>query len=463
VYIDSIHIRHLKLLEDFRLSFTKANGEPRLWTVIIGKNGTAKTSILQAIALAAAGQLQVNTLARPVVSHLRDRRLTDAETHIDALFRFALEDRCALNHPVLGDRLKPNERLRSEVTLKARSSTLTGKARYVDDANEPLEPKGDDDPLVDARAQNRGDWFVAGYGVSRFLPDPAKQPALDIPSIERLEPLFSHTSGLTSLRFADHFPNARARQFVELLRDILTHVRELVPDLEDVELRGAGGVTKAGQLLDNDRFQLRLGDLPRKLPAVALSHGYQSTIAWIADLIGQIMLDQDSEVKASEMRGLVLIDEIDLYLHPSWQAGLIRALRETFPRLQFVTTTHSPVVLSALEPDEVVRVAQHPETGSVRQWGHDPDSGEFVEVVTPDQRIAEPDPRTMTGTELYRHWFGVDRLLLNPVGRALREWNRIANDPYRTDEEHATLDRLRKELRAAGTEPPAPVVPREET
>ena len=45
-----------------------------MWTVIIGENGTAKTSILQAIALTAAGQLHVNGLAQPVIGHLRDRR-----------------------------------------------------------------------------------------------------------------------------------------------------------------------------------------------------------------------------------------------------------------------------------------------------------------------------------------------------------------------------------------------------
>lgn len=50
-----------------------------------------------------------------------------------------------------------------------------------------------------------------------------------------------------------------------------------------------------------------------------------------------------------EGRGLVLIDEIELHLHPKWQQGVIPNLRSTFPNIQFIITTHSPVVLSTTE------------------------------------------------------------------------------------------------------------------
>lgn len=73
MYIEHLHIQNLKLLRDFELDFVDADGEPRMWTVIIGPNGTGKTSILQAIALTAAGSLQVNGLAKPVIGHLVDR------------------------------------------------------------------------------------------------------------------------------------------------------------------------------------------------------------------------------------------------------------------------------------------------------------------------------------------------------------------------------------------------------
>src|SRR5690606_2430475 len=126
--------------------------------------------------------------------------------------------------------------------------------------------------------------------------------------------------------------------------------------------KGRGGVSQASSLIDRERFQLKIGRHNYKLPAVALSHGYQSTLAWIADLIGHVMWEADDAIEAADIEGLVLIDEIDLYLHPQWQAGLITALRRTFPKVQFVATTHSPVVLSSLQPEEIVVLGHNPET-----------------------------------------------------------------------------------------------------
>ena len=467
MYIDSVEIRYLKLLEDFKLSFVDDDGSVRKWTVIIGKNGTAKTSILQAIALAAAGRLQVNKLASHVVAHLRDRRKTSAIMRVRADFRFEGAAADVGSHPMLRRALATTERLRSAVHLRPGSATLGAGSFYVDESGERVEVelsrRDFSDPLDDARAQKkRTGWFMAGYGVSRFLPDPSQLARLEQPSIERMQPLFQHTAGLTSLRFIDWLEPQKGKLFAKVLRDTLTKVHELVPDLENIELRGQGGVKSAGQLIDNDRFQLRLGTKKHKLPAVALSHGYQSVIAWIADLIGHMMYECEVGIGAEDMRGVVLLDEIDLYLHPVWQGGLVFALRQTFPNIQFIATTHSPVILASLRPNEIVRVGQDPDSGSVRQWGHDAESGKLVPLESPDQPTHEPDPQTMTATELYRSWFGVDRLLLNPYGAQLREWRRIAGDPFRSDEEDAQLSGLRGQLEQAGLELEPEPVEREE-
>ena len=467
MYIERLHVRHLKLLNDFELSFLREDGSVRLWTVIIGRNGTAKTSILQAIALASAGALQVNGLAKSVIGHLRDRRKGVAKLKVEADFGFHGALAAPNLHPLLAASLVPAglpmpslRRLRSKLRLAPGSTTLFGAASYIDDAGTPVGQPGED-PLVDARATSRKGWFVAGYGVSRFLPDPAQSPKLDSPAIERLEPLFRQATGLTSLRFVDHFPRKTALRFVRLLRDALTTVQDLVPDLVGIELRGQGGVSQSGQLIDKDRLQLRVGTRTSKLPAVALSHGYQSTIAWIADLIGQVVLEQGPEVELDQLQGLVLLDEIDLYLHPAWQAGLVSALRKTFPKVQFVATTHSPVVLSGLAPYEIVRLAPDARTGDVRRVAHDAETRTLVAVDSSHLMLPqEADPRTMTGTELYREWFEVDRLLLNPAGKDLRAWLRIATDPFRSEAEHASLPALRKRLLQSGIEPPREPVAR---
>ncbi|TMQ08200.1 MAG: AAA family ATPase, partial [Deltaproteobacteria bacterium] len=99
MYVRWPQVQNLKRLRLFTVDFCHA-GQPRMWTVLIGENGTAKTTLLQAIALAATGSKQVNTLAGPIVKHLRDRR-GSAPLAIDAKFEFSSQGRDGENHPLL--------------------------------------------------------------------------------------------------------------------------------------------------------------------------------------------------------------------------------------------------------------------------------------------------------------------------------------------------------------------------
>jgi len=65
------------------------------------------------------------------------------------------------------------------------------------------------------------------------------------------------------------------------------------------------------------------------------------------------------------MTGLVVIDELDLHLHPHWQTRIIRDLRGVFPRMSFVVTTHNPLTLLGTQPGEVFVLSQNPETGAI--------------------------------------------------------------------------------------------------
>ena len=89
-------------------------------------------------------------------------------------------------------------------------------------------------------------------------------------------------------------------------------------------MRGRGGVKSAKQLVESHRFEFQSGSEHIRVPATWLSQGYQATISWVADLVGQMFWDADEEVDLSEMEGLVLIDELDLHLHPLWQVGLVQ-------------------------------------------------------------------------------------------------------------------------------------------
>ncbi len=93
-------------------------------------------------------------------------------------------------------------------------------------------------------------------------------------------------------------------------------------------------------------------------PWLELSDGYHVFIALVADIARRaVMLNQfDGADAPARVEGVVLIDEIYLHLHPRWQRVVFPGLREAFPRLQLVVTTHSPQVLSSAENRQVRRL-----------------------------------------------------------------------------------------------------------
>ncbi len=103
-----------------------------------------------------------------------------------------------------------------------------------------------------------------------------------------------------------------------------------------------------------------------------LSDGYRNVVAIAADLaIKAAMLNPQLAERALELTpGVVLIDELDLHLHPKWQRRIIGDLRRTFPMLQFICTTHSPFLIQSLESsDELISLvggAQNNKESSVR-------------------------------------------------------------------------------------------------
>lgn len=86
-----------------------------------------------------------------------------------------------------------------------------------------------------------------------------------------------------------------------------------------------------------------------------LSSGYKSCIYIILGIIKEIEYRyNENPINVNNFDGIIAIDEIDLHLHPTWQAGLVQALKTIFPRVQFILTTHSPSVLQSLEKDEII-------------------------------------------------------------------------------------------------------------
>jgi len=448
------------LLRDIKLSFMR-DGQPRLWTVLLGENGLCKTTVLQAIGLAASGVDRANQLAD--IGSLPDRRLAKPEVVIGAEFSFGTQHHAERKYPGRADRPANTLRLRSELRLPFGWSVFHGASHYSPvepgaRAADPLrEARGESqppaaptnltlsasaaDPLREARGESLAHWFAAGYGVQRTLTVP--QLGLDYSDavVERLATLFGK-GRIIGTSFADLFAKTPLVQaFGKQLQTALIHGQHLLPRITDLELRGRGGVRKARDLVETHRFSFQAGDEAIKLPATWLSQGYQGMIAWVADLIGQQFWDVGKEVELSEMEGLLLIDELDLFLNPAWQVNLIPAFKATFPHMQFVVTTHSPMLLAGCERDEVI-ILQQDQAGNV------------------EAREAPAAPALMSGSELYKVFFGVEGLYPNRAGNLLRQYGFLASSPYRSDEEEETVQKLRAQLQGLGVSPDWEPTPR---
>ena len=98
------------------------------------------------------------------------------------------------------------------------------------------------------------------------------------------------------------------------------------------------------------------------VPFNNLSDGYRNIIAMVADIAYRaVRLNPHLEIEAAKKtEGIILIDEIDLHLHPKWQRKIVRDLQQAFPKLQFIASTHSPFILQSLEPGEVIDLNRIP-------------------------------------------------------------------------------------------------------
>ena len=475
--IERLIIQDTKRIKKLELQFpsphqdgSRSTREP--WTVIIGENGTCKTTILQSIALAAAGREQMNLLAGPLsqdaggLGALRVRAVAESSksvspdvSHNVATFRLSAPEQMQVNSTLdksleasqeLDESIGTYDFVLSHVLFFVTSSQLDGLSWLVDapEGWKNLRPviKGrttiEDrhDPLILIRRANAPGFFVTAYGTNRPLPSPAHVPA-QLTALDRLRPLFADTPKLTSVAFYRMFAETdpeRAEVFRQAVNSVLHPPggKPLLPGLSELRYNPP----RRNELMERQTVRQKMGEGFVDIPTLTLALGHQSTLAWIADLIGHAMLADDNITTTQQITGIALVDEIDLYVHPSLQVSLIRNLMRAFPRVQFIVTTHSPLVLAALRPDqdEIVRLEIDPETGLV------------VRRDMKQGQPHEPDARVMSMAGVYKHYFGVESAYAGPEGAMLYRHQALANDPTRSDVEDAELQDLRAKLTEAG-------------
>lgn len=395
MYLTKFTIENIKCFGHAEFDFQHPNGEIKRWNVILGENGTGKSTLLQAIGMALMGTEPATRLGR-----------------VDNWVRGGVQQGRISAEVVsgTGDRLVGQGRARRAVQ----------HAEYAVTGTASVEVQGiiyDQPTLVYAGtkkqvnslkrgllSQKAPGWFAAGYGPFRRL----RGGSVDATRLlypgqkeARFVTLFREDAALDDLdewlKRLEHTSRdggengQRARQMKQLIQQVLDR---LLPSGVELDHFGVDGIT----------FRT-----PYRTPTamVDLSDGYRSMLALATDLLRRLYeaferpedwIDAEGKITTE---GVVLIDEIDAHLHPVWQRQIGFWLSEQFPNLQFIVSTHSPFVPQAaddfgvwiLNTDRLdpSRVTAYQDQQSVKGWRAD----QILTVLFNLSDLRDPETETM--------------------------------------------------------------------
>ncbi len=181
------------------------------------------------------------------------------------------------------------------------------------------------------------------------------------------------------------------------------------------------------------------------MPVEMLSDGLRNAIALVADLAFRAykLNPHLGEEAARQTPGVALIDEVDMFLHPSWQQTILGSLREAFPRVQFIVTTHSPQVLSTVKRENIRVLGQDANRQFIAEPPLAMTYGESSGDVLHSVMQVDPQPPVAERDELNRLTELVDQGLFDS-GEAKNLFGRLQNI---LGEQHPQLQRLQRSIR----------------
>lgn len=309
-------------------------------TVLVGDNGAGKTSVLEAVALILANVTRSGTDDGGFV----DFRMTDARSGTT------------------------DTKLELELTVRGvRGKNFAGFRPKRDSGGQILTWDGDfggDHELRGSATEGGAEPVVAYYGVERHARDatPGSRDAVYRVPRDAWQDAWSATSG-----FREFFHWFREREDIENAERVddpsfrepqLAATRQaiasMLPGHDNVRVKRPRGAAPT----EFNRPSLVVDKHGQTLAFDQLSGGERALVSLAGDIARRLAIANPHSDQPLAGEGVVLIDEVDLHLHPRWQAQVIPALRRTFPNLQLVVTTHSLVVLSYLPSDCIRRLQQ---------------------------------------------------------------------------------------------------------
>lgn len=341
MYLDLISLRRFRNFRRSEIEFLHPDQDfqalgferPRYpnMNLLLGNNGRGKTTMLKAIALAALGPAVSDSGIYPYRLVRREPNAAEAAGHAVITATFTTHDQ---------DREQTRRtKVHSEVLVAPRGDLETLRWMDEDDASwQPIYSSSSDA------------FFFVGYGATRRV---EKRERVDLGA--RRQSSFT-----------------RAQRVLSVFEDAYSLV-PLNSWLSDFEYRSdsryAEIIDLVNRLLGPDHFQLR-GEMENgeyvfeqeglRVPFPALSDGYRAYVGWIGDLLYHVATTCPPEKSLRDHRGFVMVDEIDLHLHPEWQMTVLPRLATELPNLQFIMTSHSPLVAGSLEWPNIIVMKEAP-------------------------------------------------------------------------------------------------------
>ena len=319
--------------------------------MIAGRNGAGKTTFLRAIALALSGPTFSRTLSESFASWIREG---EDESSVSVSMAYTPDE----------DRMRGIGKLPKQ-NFQGKLSWTRSVAAFEPTFNaSPPQRSKLSGPWRGPWTENPEGWFVAGYGPFRRLTGHATEALRMMVGpyhVKRLVSLFREDASLVECiewLKSVYLQRLEQRQGYRNLESLVLRLLDdgLLPDkmkVKKIDSRGLW-VTQNGV----------------ELPLQEISDGYRTMAALVLDLVRQMFdcykeLNEDVAGGHTVIRnpGVVLVDEIDVHLHISWQQRIGFWLKEHFPNVQFIVSTHSPFICQAADSRGIIRLPAPGEPG----------------------------------------------------------------------------------------------------
>ena len=329
------------ILQNFKI-FTNERFELRgKSTIIFGINGTGKSTVLSAI----------NFLNRVWINRLNPAQGKAFQSFTDDMIAIGGTQLILQCEMEIGGLSYPLLRSHIKAKRNQRKSLLSYHSGFYSKFTQQFEKVF----VVDEMANMP---IFVHYGTNRSV--------LDIPDRIRKKHDFDKLSALeraieNELDFRTFFEWYRDQEANEVIeareQGDLTYSDTLLMCVRSAIEAMIGNVT--GLRVKRNPVRMVVDKSGKEIRVDLLSDGEKCTLAMFGDLARRLALANPGLENPLEGEGIVLIDEIELHMHPSWQRKVLGVLRRTFPNIQFIVTSHSPFILNSLENVVIYDLENH--------------------------------------------------------------------------------------------------------